>query len=319
MLTPAELHGIMAMMPAFATDDGDDIDAVATIDVGRLHHGVDRIIKDGANVIATTGSFGEFSNLLPEEFETLVHATVEAVAKRVPVIIGCTSLHSREAVRKMKFIQDAGADAVIVGVPYYFPSTVANAVRFYHDIAERFPGLGILIYHNPTLHNVTLPVEAFTAITESANVIGMKDSHRTPAEFTQLMEIVRGKMSIFVHQAQYYPFAALGAAGFWSIDAWMGLEPLVFLRDAVDGGDVEGARQAVLDTMFKRGDPTALQWREPGHKIAVRFAGYCDPGPLRPPFLEIPAEVLERQKLRAEHWRSLCEKYRATLKTAAMA
>ncbi len=319
MLTAAELHGIMAMMPAFATDDGDDIDAVATIDVGRLHHGVDRIITDGANVIATTGSFGEFSNLLDEEFETLVHATVEAAAGRVPVIIGCTSLHSREAVRKMKFISEAGADGVIVGVPYYFPSTVANAVRFYHDIAEKFPGLAILIYHNPTLHNVTLPVEAFRAITESANVIGMKDSHRSPAEFTQLMEIVGGKMSIFVHQAQYYPYAGLGAAGFWSIDAWMGLEPLVFLRNAVDGGDVEGAKQAILDTMFKRGDPTALQWREPGHKIAVRYAGYCDPGPLRPPFLEIPPDVLARQKLRAEHWRSLCEKYRAPRKTAAMA
>jgi dihydrodipicolinate synthase/N-acetylneuraminate lyase len=309
MITSADLHGIMAMMPAFTTDDGDDIKALNTIDTDRLRDGVDRIIKDGANAIATTGSFGEFSNLLPAEFETLVHSTVEVVNKRVPVIIGCTSLHTREAIQKMEFIRDAGADAVIVGVPYYFPSTVANAVRFYRDIAEMFPTLGVLIYHNPTLHNVTLPVEAFTEIVKSPNVIGMKDSHRYPPAFMQLMKIVRGKMSIFVHQAQYYPYAELGAAGFWSIDAWMGLAPLVYLRDAVDAGNIDAAKEAIADTMFKRGDPTALQWREPGHKIAVRFAGYCDPGPLRPPFLEIPQDVLERQKARAEHWRSICEKY----------
>lgn len=309
MITAADLHGIMAMMPAFATDDGDDVRATDTIDVERLRDGVDRIIRDGANAIATTGSFGEFSNLLPAEFETLVHATVEVVAKRVPVIIGCTSLHTREAMQKMAMIRDAGADAVIVGVPYYFPSTVANAVRFYHDVADMYPDLGVLIYHNPTLHHVTLPVDAFNEIVKSPNVIGMKDSHRSPAAFMQLMNIVRGRISVFVHQAQYYPYAELGAAGFWSIDAWMGLEPLVFLRDAVDRGDVEAAKEAITDTMFKRGDPTALHWREPGHKIAVRFAGYCDPGPLRPPFLEIPEDVLDRQRARAEHWRGLCEKY----------
>jgi dihydrodipicolinate synthase/N-acetylneuraminate lyase len=317
MVTAADLHGIMAMMPAFTTDDGDDVHATDTVDVARLHDGVDRIITDGANAIATTGSFGEFSNLLPAEFETLVRSTVEAVDKRVPTIIGCTSLHTREAMQRMEFIRDAGADAVIVGVPYYFPSTVANAVRFYRDVAEMFPTLGVLIYHNPTLHHVTLPVDAFTEITKSPNVIGMKDSHRSPAAFMELMKIVRGKISVFVHQAQYYPYAELGASGFWSIDAWMGLEPLVFLRDAVDGGDIEAAKECISDTQFKRGDSTALQWREPGHKIAVRFAGYCDPGPLRPPFLEIPQDVLDRQKARAEHWRSICEKYRDAGKTAA--
>lgn len=317
MLAAADLHGIMVMMPAFTTDDGDDVHATETVDVGRLHDGVDRIITDGADAIATTGSFGEFSNLLPAEFETLVRATVEVVDGRVPVIIGCTSLHTREAIQKMEFIRDAGADAVIVGVPYYFPSTVANAVRFYRDVAEMFPTLGILIYHNPTLHHVTLPVAAFTEIAKIPNVIGMKDSHRSPAAFMELMNIVRSKISVFVHQAQYYPYAELGASGFWSIDAWMGLEPLVFLRDAVDSGNIEAAKEAIIDTMAKRGDPTALQWREPGHKIAVRFAGYCDPGPLRPPFLEIPQEVLDRQKARAAHWRSICEKYRDPKKTAA--
>ena len=39
----------------------------------------------------------------------------------------------------MTMIRDSGADGVLVGVPFYFPSTADNAVRFYHDIAELFP------------------------------------------------------------------------------------------------------------------------------------------------------------------------------------
>ena len=273
----------------------------------------------GGSMTASIGSSGMAPTPSPPLAASEVRATVEVVDSRVPVIIGATSLHTREAIQKLEFIRDAGADAVIVGVPYYFPSTVANAVRFYRDVAAMFPTLGILIYHNPTLHHVTLPIDAFTEITKSPNVIGMKDSHRSPAAFMQLMKIIRGKISVFVHQAQYYPYAELGASGFWSIDAWMGIEPLVFLRDAVDGGNIEAAKEVIADTMNKRGDPTALQWREPGHKIAVRFAGYCDPGPLRPPFLEIPQEVLDRQKARAAHWRAICEKYREAQTTAATA
>ena len=57
----------------------------------------------------------------------------------------------------------------------------------------------------------------------------------------KLMGIVRGKMSIFVYQGQYYPYANYGAAGCWSIDAWMGPWPLLALRDALnkDHGEAE--------------------------------------------------------------------------------
>ena len=304
-----DLKGIMAMMPAFTTDRGGDIRETATIDTGRLAAGVDRIIRDGIDVLTTTGSFGEASNLLAGEFETLTRTTVEVVNGRVPVIIGCIGTHSREIVQKMRVAQDAKADGVIVGVPYYFPSTVENAVTFFRDIAELFPELGILIYHNPTLHRITLPVSAFESIAKIKNVIGMKDSHRTPLAFMQLMDIVEGRMSIFVLQEQYYPYAELGASGFWSIDVWMGPEPLLHLKNSVAKGDIAAAKQVLKDIAQHRSYAEDLRWRETGHKIAVKYAGYCEPGPLRPPFVTVPDDMTERLRRRAEHWRSLREKY----------
>ena len=52
MLSASDLGGLMAMMPAFATDNAADIRATATVDVGRLRHGLDRMIRDGADIIA---------------------------------------------------------------------------------------------------------------------------------------------------------------------------------------------------------------------------------------------------------------------------
>jgi 4-(2-carboxyphenyl)-2-oxobut-3-enoate aldolase len=310
MLSAKDLGGLMAMMPAFATDDANDIRATATVDVGRLRQGLDRMIRDGADVIATTGSFGECHTLLPDEFRTLAHECVAVVNKRVPLFVGVTSVNAREAVEKIRHVDGSGADGILLGAPYYFPSTVENAVRFYRDIGELFPKLNIMIYHNPALHHVTLPVAAFTEITKNPAVVAMKDSHRSPEEFVELQKIIRGKMGVFVFQGQYATYAGLGACGLWSIDAWMGPWPYFALRDAVKRGDIEAAKAITLDIVPPGQPPANLSWRETASKIGIRMAGYVDPGPLRPPFLEIPPEVMERMRQRVERWKGVCAKYR---------
>src|SRR5205085_11467970 len=99
--------------------------------------------------------------LLFSEFATLARETVDVVRRRVPLFVGVTSVNARETVEKIRVVADTAADGVLLGVPYYFPSTVENAVRFFRELAEMFPKLNILIYHNPALHHVTLPVESF--------------------------------------------------------------------------------------------------------------------------------------------------------------
>jgi hypothetical protein len=63
MPSAQDISGLMAMMPAFATDDAGNYRAGSIVDVGRLHAGVDLMIRDGANVISTTQS-GEFKSML---------------------------------------------------------------------------------------------------------------------------------------------------------------------------------------------------------------------------------------------------------------
>jgi len=314
MLTAKDVRGVVAMMPAFTTKDGDSIHSANTVDADELKRAVDQMIRDGVDAIATTGSFGEFHTLLWEEQKKLIEATVSAVRKRVPLFVGCTSLNTREALVKMKFIAESGADGVLTGVPFYFPSTVDNAVQFYYDLAEAFPKLHIMIYHNPPLHHVTLPVEAFRKLVAKPNIIAMKDSHRDPLSFMKLQEITGGKVSVFVFQSRLYPYVMLGAAGCWSIHAWMGPSPVFQARDAALAGDWDRTKKICLDmaeaVVAGPGYSLAdLQWREGGLKLAINEAGYCYAGPLRPPFRIIPEEVKERAKILAKKWRALCDAY----------
>jgi len=310
MITSSDLTGLMTMMPAFGTDNAGDLNATSTISVERMEAGINRMIADGGDVISTTGSFGECHTLLFDEFKLLAESAAEIVNGRVPLFIGCTSLNDREVIQKMRVVERTKAAGVLIGVPFYFPSSPGNAVRFYRDIAAMFPNLGIMVYHNPPLHNIKLSLPISEQIAKIPGVVAMKDSHRDPLEFLRLINMTRGKMTIFCNTLQAEVFSHLGATAFWSIDAWMGPWPLLALRDALRAGDHARATEITLALAPPPGASFDLSWRETAAKIAIRYAGYVDPGPLRPPFLEVPPEVDAAQRKRVEKWKGLCEKYR---------
>ena len=307
---PSDLRGIVAMMPSFTTDDGGDLDATATVDLARLKEGVDRIVADGVDAIATTGSFGEVYNLLPAETEELTRATVDAVAGRVPLFVGCTEPNPRLTLERLRTIRDAGATGAFVGAPYYMPQSVDNAVRFFEEIADRFPDLAFMLYHNPGLHRVTLPVPAVVRLAERPNIVAIKDSLRDPGPFAKLAEGVGDRLQVYVYQAQLFPYALLGATGCWSINVWMGPWPILQLRDACAAGDWDAAKAIAAEVFGSDAPGTDPVYRELALKLAVQAAGYVDPGPLRAPFWTVPDDVAAGARARGERWRALADDFR---------
>ncbi len=117
MMSASDIGGMMAMMPAFATDEAADLRATDTVSIERLRGGLDRMVRDGANVIATTGSFGECHTLLPKEFETLARESADIVRRRVPLFVGVTSVNARETVEKIRLVADTAGDGGPRGRP----------------------------------------------------------------------------------------------------------------------------------------------------------------------------------------------------------
>jgi dihydrodipicolinate synthase/N-acetylneuraminate lyase len=313
MISASELNGVLGMMPSFATPDAVDVRATQTIAVDNLKEGVDKIIKDGVQNIATTGTYGECYNLLFDEFKTLAVATVEAVKKRIPLFLGVTSPNPREVIQKMNFVKDTGADGVLLGVPYYETLHVQDAVKFYHEIADLFPTLNIVVYHNPENHKFTIPVAAFKELVKKPNIIGMKDSHRTTQAFMNLQKIVKGKISVFVNQTQLYPYFELGAAGCWSTEVWMGPWAVLYLVEMVRRGDNQKAREVIDDLIGDGSGGRPVPGA--GNKRPAEFADYCKVGPTRVPFVTFPEAELNKAKRRATHWMKLNEKYRPLMET----
>ena len=318
MITPQDLGGVLAMMPGFATDDATQIEAENTVSVERLFAGVTQLVDDGIDVLAACGSFGEGYAVQRDELRDLTAAVVEATRQRIPAFIGCLGLNSREIVARARIAQDAGAEGLLIGLPCYFPQELENAIGFYEEVAALFPSMAILIYHNPLLFRTALPVAAFERIAALPNVVGMKDSHRDTRAFLDLMKVVDGRMSVFVGTWQYFPYADLGAAGFWSYHCWMGPAPILSLRDAMRAGDRDRAQSITfqISAAYEGPEPPDVRWRETAAKIAIRHAGYVDPGPLRHPFVTVPEDVDQNARRLAARWRALCDEYRPAASAA---
>ena len=119
MLTAKDVGGMMAMMPAFATDEAADIKARNTVSIPRLHAGLDRMVRDGANVISTTGSFGECHALLPDEFAVIANESAAVMKQRVPLFVGVTAPNARASSERSV---SSGRTATLQGCVMFNPA-----------------------------------------------------------------------------------------------------------------------------------------------------------------------------------------------------
>lgn len=101
------LKGIIAYpVTPFSADGG--------VDLKTLDALIERLIADGVHAIAPLGSTGESAYLSDTEWEAVASASIRAVRRRVPTVVGISDLTTAGAVRRARFAERAGADAVMV-------------------------------------------------------------------------------------------------------------------------------------------------------------------------------------------------------------
>ena len=318
--TVEELGGVCAMAPAVATADAGRMDAFHTVDVDNLTDALDRVIRDGVHMIATTGTFGQVWNLLWEEWQEAIVASIQAVNKRVPLMLGVTTANPREITKRMQFVREQGGEGVLLGLPYYDPLPVRDIPVMYREVAEMFPDLSIMIYHNPPNHRVHIPVSVFPELVKIPNIVCMKDSHRGVTEFIRLHDIIDGHIAHIANTMQAYPYIQMGAAGMWNHDLWSGPWPVLANWNAAKSGDVPKTRQVMKDLQAAGGGGEGRYGQITSHA----YSGYINIGEVRPPFAwgmrepEARAKAEEAAKKASAKWLALCDKYRPEVEASGV-
>jgi 4-hydroxy-tetrahydrodipicolinate synthase len=109
---------------------------------------VDWQIDNGSKALVPCGTTGEASTLSNAEHHRVIEVCVEQAAGRVPVIAGCGSNDTQNALVHMVFSKKAGAAAALCVAPYYNPPSQAGLIAPFSYLAEA-SDLPIVLYNVP--------------------------------------------------------------------------------------------------------------------------------------------------------------------------
>lgn len=236
------IHGIIAYPITPFTADGSGVDAAALTAL------VDRLVGTGAHAIAPTGSTGESAYLTEDEFDTVVDVTVGAVAGRVPVIVGASDLTTANTVRRARYAQQAGADALMILPVSYWKLTEREIIAHYAAVAAAVD-LPIMVYNNPATSGIDMSPELLVRMfDEIDNVTMVKESTGDLMRMRRIKELSGGELP-FYNGSNPLVLDALteGAAGWCTAAHNLRPQPCLDLYDAVRAGDVDRARQIYDD------------------------------------------------------------------------
>ncbi len=133
-------------------------------------------IKEGSAGLVPVGTTGESPTLTPEEHKAVVRICVAEAKGRVPVIAGAGSNNTAEAIEYTRHAKEAGADAVLVVVPYYNRPTQDGIYAHYKAIVEAVD-IPLFVYNVPGRTVANISVETLTRLAHDfKNIIGTKDA-----------------------------------------------------------------------------------------------------------------------------------------------
>ena len=234
-MTEKRFHGVIpAMATPFTADE--------SVDESRFVELIDWYIDSGVHGISVAGSQGEFFSLEEKEHLRLIELAVKCINGRVPLYAGTGRITTRETIRVTRAAQALGADLALVITPFFVQPTQNELIEHYVAVARQTE-LPVMLYNNPprTGSNV-LPATLRRCMSETDNIVGIKDSS---GDITQSVEykLISDRKALLFSGRDTVALSLLihGAEGTISPAANVFPKVVVRLYDAYRRGDLPGA------------------------------------------------------------------------------
>lgn len=329
MLTARDFRGLYAIVPTPARAGAERWDAVDTVDLDETARLVERLIADGASGLIALGTTGECATLTRREYESFGDCLLATVRGRVPTFVGTSALGTHEVVERMRFIGERGADGTLLGLPMWQPLTLEMAVEFYGAIAEAFPDLAVMVYANTRAFRFEFPPAFWEAVVDRAPTVTSAKFSR-PDELLAAQAAARGRIHFMPNEGAAYRFAQLSpetTTACWATAASMGPEPALALMEAIlrrDWGraktiDGEIAWASETFKAMTKSPELFASYNIQLEKLRIGAAGYCEPGPIRPPYHVVPEEYAKAARECGRRWATLRARYAAAATATATA
>ena len=282
------IHGIIAYpITPFGRDGGVDSATLTTL--------LEKLIGAGVHAIAPLGSTGEAAYLTEDEFDSVVDTTVNTVGRRVPVIVGASDLTTANTVRRARYAQHAGADAVMILPVSYWKLSTREIAQHYATVAAALD-IPIMAYNNPATSGIDMSPELLVQMfTEIDNLTMVKESTGDLDRMLRIKELT-GNTLPFYNGSNPLILDALtaGASGWCTAAPNLRPQPCLDLYAATQAGDYDAAKaiyedlSPLLRFIVAGGLPTTV-------KAGLNLLG-AHVGDPRPPLLPLDEAGLDEMR-----------------------
>ncbi|MEO0881565.1 MAG: 4-hydroxy-tetrahydrodipicolinate synthase [Pseudomonadota bacterium] len=237
---------------------------------------IERQIEAGSAGLVPVGTTGESATLTHEEHREAVSLCIETARGRVPVIAGCGSNATAEAIGLVNHAKKVGADAALVVCPYYNRPDQSGLEAHFRTIADAVQ-MPLILYNVPSRTSSDVLPETVGKLAAHPNIVGIKDATGDLARVTQ-HRVLAGED--FIQLSGDDPSAlghrAMGGTGCISVTANVVPDLVADMHKAADLSDLKTARtlEAKLIALHK----ALFVSPSPGPtKYALGKLGLCAP------------------------------------------
>jgi 4-hydroxy-tetrahydrodipicolinate synthase len=248
--------------------DGVDYDAYERL--------VEIQIQAGTHGLVPVGTTGESPTLSHEEHKRVVETCIAAAKGRVPVIAGAGSNSTREAVSLSRFAEKAGANAVLVVMPYYNKPTQEGLYQHYKAINDAI-GIPIIIYNIPGRSVVDMSVATMARLFELKNIVGVKDATASPVRISlQRLALGESFNQLSGEDATALAFMAHGGHGCISVTSNVAPKLCAEFQNACLAGEFRKALE-LHDRLMPLHEALFVETSPGPVKYAASRLGLCKP------------------------------------------
>lgn len=274
MTTP--LPRLRGLVPPMITP----LTAPDTLDTSGLERLVEHILGGGVHGLFLLGTTGEAPSLSYRLRRELIERACLQVARRVPVLVGITDSAFSESLAVARVAAEAGANAVVLAPPYYFPSGQPELVHYIRRLVAELP-LPLFLYNMPAMTKTVIEPDTIRQLLDLPGIVGVKDSSGDLAYYAEVLAIAKQRpdWSVLIGpEALLQKSLVLGGDG--GVAGGTNLCPRLFvdLFNAFERGDTdEGARLQSqvesLDKLYRVGRHASSIIK--GLKCALSLTGIC--------------------------------------------
>lgn len=269
MVSVTDLHGLHVALATPVGPAGD-------LDTDGLDRLVARVIAGGVHAVCPVGSTGEGPRLTRVQRGAVTAAVRARVPDEHPVIPATSALTVADAIAEIEEHAAAGADAVLLAPPSYYPMSAGEVGAYYESVAAA-TALPLVLYNIPSMTKVALPPQIVGALAGHPWVFGIKDSSRDFEYLQSVLYASAGQEFAVLTGSDTMLLASLAVGAVGAIAASANLVPRLgrAVYDAALAGDTDAARSAQRE-LFDVIQACRVGVTPAGWKAALSLAGVCD-------------------------------------------